>query len=357
MKHLKLNYLLTTLALATTLASCHKDKEVVKNTTPLVTSVYVLNQGNFGKSNSSLTFYDKSTSTTTADIFTSANSRGLGATANDAKIYGTKMYITVDLSGTVEVVDAKTAKSIKQVLFQNSDKSSREPRSVAFANGKVFISLYDGQVGKVAVMDTTTYTVSQYINVGVDPEGMTVVNNKLYVANSGGINYPNVDKTVSVIDLATLSKTKDITVGQDPYGVSSDAYGHVFVVAYGVFGTSNASLTVIDSSSDTVLSTKDFTGGPLAIAGDNGYYIDGDGTIKIYNVKTLTAGTTNFIADATVLKAGYAINVLASTGEVFVTDAVDYSSNGTLYAFDKTGKKEYSFTTGVNPGTITFVSK
>ena len=51
------------------------------------------------------------------------------------------------------------------------------------------------------------------------------------------------------------------------------------------------------------------------------------------------------------------LTVDSITGEVFIADAKDYSSNGTLYAFDKTGKKEYSIVTGINPGKITLVNK
>ena len=357
MKSFRLHYLLGTIALVAVLTSCHKDKIVGNQATPTAqrAGVYILNQGNFGQANSSLTYYDYTTKALTADIFSSVNGRALGNTANDAKIYGSKMYITVDESGTVEVVNAKTAKSIKQIQFLNSDNTSKEPRSLAFYNGNVYISLYNGTV---AVMDTITYTVSKYITVGNDPEQLAVANGKLYVANGGGLNYPAVDSTLSVINLSTSAVIKTIPVGPDPYAVSVDSNGDVFVAAYGVFGTSNASLTIINSTTDAVTSKNtNYTGGAFSINGDNAFYIDGDGTIKIFNVKTFTPGTTNFISDGTTFTAPYAIAADTLTGEVFVTDAKDYASNGLIYAFDKTGKKEYSLTTGINPGTIVFVNK
>jgi len=355
MKTFKLQHLFIAIAFATTLASCHKDKKVTPDQpTAQRAGVYVLDQGNLGKPNSALTYYDYTTKTLTADIFSTANSRGLGNTANDIKIYGSKMYIVVDKSGTVEVVNAKTAKSIKKVLFQNSDLSSREPRDIAFYKGNAYITLYDGNV---AVMDTATYSVSKYIPVGRNPEQLAVSNGKLYVANGGGLSYPNVDKTLSIIDLGTLTETKKITVGDNPYAVSVDNYGDVFVVAYGVYGITNASLSIINSSTDVLTSKADFGGGPFSINGDSAYYIDADGTVKIFNVKTFTSSATNFITDGTAITSPYAIAVDPLTSEVFVTDAKDYNSNGVLYAFDKTGKKEYSIVTGINPGSIVFVNK
>ncbi|MHB8207544.1 DUF5074 domain-containing protein [Mucilaginibacter sp.] len=357
MKSTQLNYLLGSIALLTTITSCHKDKIVNTQTAPTAerAGIYILDQGDLGQANSALTYYDYTTKVLTPDIFSSVNGRGLGNTANDVKIYGSKMYIAVDESGTVEIVDSKSAKSIKKVLFLNPDNTSKEPRDIAFYNGNAYVSLYNGTV---AVMDTITYTVSKYITVGNDPEQLAVANGKLYVANGGGLNYPAVDSTVSVINLSTSTVTKTIAVGPDPYAVSVDSYGNVYVTAYGVYGTSNASLTIINSSTDAVTSrNNNYTGGAFAINGNNAFYIDGDGTIKIFNVKTFTSTTTNFISDGTTFVAPYAIATDPLSGEVFVTDAENYSSNGLIYAFDKTGKKEYSLTTGINPGSIILVNK
>ncbi len=358
MKHIKLSYLLLTIAVAGSLASCHKDKMVNNQGTPKAerAGLYVLDQGNLGSPNSASTYYDYTTKNLIPDIFLSVNGQGLGNTANDAKIYGSKMYLVVDKSGTVNVVNAKTAKLIKQVLFLNNDlnKTSQEPRDIAFYNGKAYISLYNGTVD---VMDTSTFTVSKTITVGRNPEQLAVANGKLYVANGGGLSYPDVDSTLSVIDLNSLAVTKTINVGPNPYAVSVDSYGDVFVTAYGVYPTSNSSLTIVDSKTDAVKSRTDFTGGPFSINGDNAFYIDIDGKVKIFNVKTLATTNTNFITDGTSLTAAYAVATDPLSGEVFVTDAKDYNSDGLIYAFDKTGKKEYSLTVGINPGTIVFVNK
>ena len=364
MKSLKLSYLSIVLASAALLASCHKDKAVTPDKpTAERAGLYILDQGTFTTPNSTLTYYDYTTKTLTPDIFMSANGQGLGNTANDIQVYGSKMYIVVDKSGVVDVVNPKTAKLIKQVTIQDSKGTSLEPRDITFYKGNAYISIYNGAVGEVGVMDTVTYTISKYIPVGRNPEQLAVSNGKLYVANSGGLSYPNVDNTVSVIDLSTLTETTKVTVGSDPYAVSVDTYGDVFVTSYAVYASdfvtiiSNSSLTIINSSTDAVTSKTDFTGGPFSINGDTAYYIDGDGTVKTYNVKTHTATGTAFITDGTKLTAAYAVYADTLTGEVFVTDAKDYNSNGLIYAFDKTGKKEYSLVTGINPGNVLPVNK
>ncbi|MEO6524287.1 MAG: DUF5074 domain-containing protein [Mucilaginibacter sp.] len=366
MKHFKLRYLFISLACVTVLASCHKDKqeEVKDQPTAQRAGVYVLNQGQFPSGVGTLTYYDYTSKLLTADIFASANAnKPLGTTPNDAKIYGSKLYIAVDLSGTVEVVNAKTAKSIKTLSFLTGT-TSREPRSLAFYKSNAFVTLYDGNV---VVIDTASLTVIKTIPVGRNPEQMAVSNGKLYVANGGGLTYTNVDKTVSVIDLTTLTVTKLITVGDDPYAVSADSYGNVYVNGYGCYACTvptNASLSIINSATDVVTKKTDFGPGPFTIVGDNAYYLSTSYAtgaavtqVLIYNVKTQTNGSTNFITDGTTFTAAYALAVDDLTGEVFITDAKNYSSNGTLFAFDKTGKKEYTIATGVVPGTIVFVNK
>jgi len=264
------------------------------------------------------------------------------------------MYIVVNVSSTIEVVDPFTAKSIKQIKMQNGT-TGREPRDIAFYKGNAYITSYDGTV---AVMDTASLTISKYITVGNDPEQLAVANGKIYVANSGGLNFPNYDKTVSVIDPGTNTVIKTLTVVVNPQDVTTDNNGHVYVLSAGDYGATPSSLAIIDDNSDVVTSQINFDASVFTFAGSNAYFITNEGKVGVYNPLSQSAvPNVNFISDGTTLKAPYAINVDASTGEVFVTDAIDYTSNGKLYAFDKNGKLEYSFTTGINPGRIALLKK
>ena len=85
---------------------------------------------------------------------------------------------------------------------------------------------------------------------GKNPEGLVVQNGKLYVTNSGGLDYPNYDTTVSVIDLATFSEIKKILVGVNPGGIATDSQGDVYVVARGNHGDILPQLVRINSVTD-----------------------------------------------------------------------------------------------------------
>jgi len=358
MKQFKLNYILIVLAMASVLSACRKDKENVpeeQEIVPVRKGLYILSEGNFNGNNSSLTYYDYDTKVITADKFSAANGRGLGDTGNDVQVYGSKMYIVVNASNTVEVLNANTAKSIKQLEFKDGT-TGRQPRYVVFNKNKAFVSSYDGTV---AVIDTTSLVIEKYIKVGRNPERMAIANGKLYVANSGGLDSPDYDNTVSVVDLATLTEIRKITVTENPRGVYADEYGDIYVLSTGNYGNVAPAMAIIDSKADAVTKTiNNFSAGSMAINGDIAYIVTGfDGAVSTFNVKTETAGTGSFITDDTEVTIGYGINVDITTGEVFVSNATSFSTQGTVICFDSNGKKKYELKAGVLPNGVAFINK
>lgn len=353
MKHLTNVKLFISLAfVAAIIASCHKDKVTPDTGTPTAqrAGLYVLNQGNFTHNNSTLSYYDYSTSTLTADIFSAANTSKLGDVGNDAAIYGSKMFITVNNSNIVDVVVAKTAKLIKQITLS-------QPRSVVFFGSNAFVTSYSGTV---SVIDTTSLTITKTITVGPDPEQMVISNNKLYVANSGGLN-PTPNNTVSVIDPVGLTVTKTITIPiVNPISMAADTYGHVYVSSAGDYNKVLPGVTLISNTTDAVITAPSFNigyGSTIVNSGDFMYYLTIDNKVGVFNAKSQVAAQANFITDGTAPTVPYALTVDSNSGEVFVADALNYTANGLVYAFDKTGKKEYVITVGVCPGKIVLVNK
>lgn len=358
MKTLKHHFFLYSLLFITILGSCKKDKiEDGSGTEPTSErqGIYVLSQGLFNANNSVLSYFDYDNRAFTFDQFSKVNSRGLGDTGNDAKVYGSKIYIVVNVSGTLEVVNARTGVSIKKIDVKNGN-ISRQPRSIVFDKNRAFISSFDGTV---AVMDTTSLTIEKYITVGRNPEGMAIANGKLYVANSGGLGYPdNYDKTVSVIDLTTLTETKKITVVDNPGNVAADQYGDIYVLSVGNYTPAvPSSMAIIDSKTDVVKSQKIFSYGSMAISGDYAYITNGDGTVKLFNVKTELLEKENFISDGTIITQPFGIDIDDLSGEVFVTDAPTYNTKGKVLCFDKVGTLRYLLPAGINPCKVVFINK
>lgn len=79
-------------------------------------------------------------------------------------------------------------------------------------------------------------------------------------------------------------------------------------------------------------------------------------TYAIVDTKTKRVVSRNFIRDGTdkTIQIPYGVAVNLDTREIFVTDAKDYVTPGTLYCFDPDGKKKWSVTTGDIPAHIAF---
>lgn len=353
MRSFKLKNLIILSVAVAVLSACTKDRIQVTPDKPTAerAGVYVLNQGNFGANNSTLSFYNYATKQLTADFFGAANpDKKIGDTGNDVGIYGSKMYIIVNNSGTIKVVNTKTGLLIKDIALNQC-------RNVVFYRSNAFVTSYDN---KVAVIDTASLTITKSITVGRNPEQMVVSNNKLYVANSGGLSFGNPDKTVSVIDLTSLTETKKVDVIEDPVSMTADNYGNVYVLSLGNFDNIAPGLTIIDNKTDAVKSKPAVSLGyniPIIALGDFVYYPTADNKIAVYNAKTQKPEKENFVTDGTTFLSAFALAADELTGEIFVTDAKDFNSNGTLTSFDKNGKKEYVLTTGISPGRVILVNK
>ena len=179
-----------------------KTNNINPDVSELKHGLLVLNEGLFNLNNASLSWIDLNTNSVSEDFFQQKTGRKLGDTGNDLQRYGGKIYVLVNVSSTIEVLDAKTGQSLKQIVMQENG-TAKQPRNIAFYENKVFVSCFDGYVD---VIDTTTFNIEKRIKVGSNPENMVVNNHRLYVSNSGGL-IPSLDSTISVIDCQTLFYT------------------------------------------------------------------------------------------------------------------------------------------------------
>ena len=192
--------------------------------------LYVLCEGLYGMNNSTLYSREMQTGESKRDVFREKNARGLGDTGNDMGIYGSKLYIVMNGSNLIEVTDARTALSLKQIPLVDAQGIGRQPRYIAFSDGKAYVCNFDNTVCRI---DTATLEVEAVTEVGRDPDGICVSGDYLFVSNSGGLDFPDCDNTISVVDLASFKEIKKIEVGRNPYTIEADAQGFVYVCTRG----------------------------------------------------------------------------------------------------------------------------
>lgn len=324
--------------------------------------LYILNSGKYKANNATLDYYDFETKTLTQKVFSTVNGRGLGDTANDMLVYGSKMYIAIDVSNTIEITDLD-GKSLNTIAPKDESGQPQSPRYLAAYEGKVYVTLFDGHL---ACIDTTTMEITQKVKVGPNPYQVCLVGNKLYVANSGGYN-PVKDSTLSVVDPVTFTEEKKVVVGLNPQSVKADGQGNLYVLCAGNFGDVKASVMQynIDKGTSTALYSNDNL--IISMNSDTLYVISSESNESTgwvtanskfitYDAKTSKEITDNFITDGTNVEKPYCLNV-DSRGTIYVGTS-DYTNTGDMFIFSSegvlTGKIAVS---GINPVKACFVER
>ena len=344
-----------------------------------IVGMYVLNEGNMGSNKASIDFLDLDENKPTVhylrNIYSERNPnvvKELGDVGNDIKIYGSKLWIVVNVSNKVEVATADSCKRITQINIPNC-------RYLAFKDGFAYVSSYVGPVkldqdaplGMVYKVDTVDFKKKDSVVVGYQPEALCIVDNKLYVANSGGYRAPNYDNTLSEIDLTTFKEIRKIKVGLNLHHCQVDHYGQIWVTSrgnyndvpsriYWLYKGHNQLYEVIDSI-DTPVSGLSIVGDSLYYYGSAWNSATATNTISygLINVRTHQTIETNLFSAPQIkdVTMPYGIMVNPTERDFYLMDAKNYVSSGSLLHFKPDGTFDWSVQTGDIPGHATFVYK
>ena len=339
-----------------------------------IVGMYLLNEGALGSNKATLDYLDFTQGKYTRNIYAERNPdavKELGDVGNDAQVYGGRLYLVINASHKVEVLDRRTAKRIGQVDIPNC-------RYIGFSGGKAYVSSYvarafqKDQKGAIYELDTATLQVIRTCEVGYQPEGFAIVDDLLYVANSGGYQSPNYSNTVSVVRLSTMSLEGEFTVGTNPSKVLKDKYGKLWITSQGNYATIAPDVRIatlkghgyqVTDSLQLPLSGCAFTPG-----GDTLLYYS---TVYSYATKSTTIGygmlsvkdiaplDESFITDGTEgeIVAPYGLAVNPETGDILIADAKDYKQSGELFCYNRQGRLKWRVQTGDIPGHMACVGR
>ena len=341
------------------------------------TGAYVVNSGNmYSNIESSLTAIDYASSTATQNVFKAANGRPLGNTANDGIVYGNKIYLAVDQSNTIEVIDKKTKQSIKQIKTTDllGKAEGADPRHIIADGGKVYFTTYGGYV---AAVDTTSFALQKKWQVGSSPEGLVFGNGNIYVANS---NYAAGGGNISCINLSNDNvETKNIEGVNNPTGIYYAA-GLLYVLENPVYGPAPDYVPTGENS----LRTVNFAEGKSQKVADGNYavcvtpgattrmdvvrphfYVLNTPYGGTASVSVLAAGSTQpqamTLSEMPVSPCGIFADPL--NGHIFVLSykmgdkgTPDYNGNGYVVEYDSAGQKQHEYETGVGSCAMFFDS-
>ncbi len=355
MVHHTIKILPTTCIIILLLASgCRKDKPEDVTTKLPEHGAIVLNEGGWGNNEAELSVIDYSDMSITNGAFAKLNGRGLGDVAQDVAVYGSRIYVTVWGSNTVEAIDRKSGKSSR------IDFGDRGPRYLECAGGKVYVSCYSPT--SVVRIDTSTLQIEATCQLsGLQPEGLCINGSNLYVLNTwkqDAAGNPEYDSTMSVVDLTTFSETRKITVGTNPQKIKKLDNSHLAISYTGDYADMHGGLAIVDLNDmsirhiNTNISNMDTYNGHIYYYAHN-YGEAWNGRIHIVNGITLqeTTITLSETGGYSAQYYPYAININQTTGEIYIAGA-QYGANGDIYCFAPSGTLKWVLEAGPLPSKI-----
>jgi YVTN family beta-propeller protein len=341
---------------AFTVVSCKKDDPPKPPESPgkYENGLLVLNEGLFQQNNSSLSFYSLENKQVYTQAFLTENGRGLGDTGNDFKKYTLNgvsyILVAVDISSQLEIVEAATLKSVAQIpLFDGT--SAREPRHIEIYGNTAYVCNFDGTV---SVIDLQTNAIAATLVVGANPDGLMQVGNKLYVANSGGLNYPVYDSTMSVIDMNTKEVIQTFETRINSSAMVLDSQNEIYLLSAGNYADVDQALVRISTTTNSVLQEFDVAVGSITQVGDWLYYYDMEANaVRRFNMIAETFEGTNLI-DASGYETFYGMKFIAELGWLFCFDAEGYVNSSTIRAYTPSGVFQFEFTAEINAKKIIY---
>jgi hypothetical protein len=330
-------------------SSCDDGGEVQ---VPKKTGIIIVNEGNFGAGNGSLSFYDEELMTISNNLIRSANGgAAIGSLVQSVYLHDGVGYILCNDANKIEFIDQESFGFLANPLDEVN-----VPRYMTVVGNKGYISCwgsYDANYALpdsyIAVMDLATKSIIDTLECGSGPEGIFASGNTLFVANS-------FETTVSVIDLSSGSSSK-IEFEAAPQHFVQDAAGNLWVslVSGWAYPAAKAGIQAINIASlekgtfVPVLNVK----GSLAIdsESENIYVLTAEAypktgtTVQKYNTITKSLGTNPIVSGDNFYGIGYNI----TTDKLYVADNLAFSGNGKITVYNQDGTLFDEQVAGIGP--------
>jgi YVTN family beta-propeller protein len=334
------------------LPGCNRDDvlEPIPVTGTEAEGAYVLSEGGFSAGSSKLYFYNLLSGSFAESIFNPAN---LGLVPDGMILDNDNLFITEQGNFGAAGKVYKTDTNGTVILSSNVGVN---PYSLATANGKLYIT--NGPVNNVSVVDKNSLMTLSIITVGVYPQEILALGNKVFVCNTSEF-MGATDSTVSVIDAASDIIIATIKVRQTPSSLAVTNDNKLLVGCPGVsaigiiYKIDPDNYSILDSF---VINNAFASGFAKDIAvdrnTDNIYFIS-----NLNNIVRLNLVTKQSIVFINNLNAStdlfYGYNYDSKNVRHYVANAdINFTLNGSLNVYDGNAALLNTFTTGIAPRRI-----
>lgn len=319
--------------------------------------VFISCEGNFMYGNSSLSFYDKVNRQVYNQVFFARNGAPLGDVAQSLAFWANSLFVVVNNSGKVVVINPVTLE------FKGVITGLVSPRYIQFINDKkAYVS--DLYARRITVFNPSTLEKAGYISVTDGKAGSSKHPTETFarVENLVFVTCWSYDNLVLVIDTDSDTLVDSISVPAQPKKIVVDCKGKIWVLTGGSYqgaqgGYENPGLVRIDPDTKTVEqimrwdSHADKPGDmKLNPAKDTLLIIAGD----LYKMPVTDRRLPASPAIHAENRLFFSLGVDPENGDIYLTDAIDYSQNAVIYRYTSSGIPIDTFRVGINPGDFLF---
>ncbi|MEM7369837.1 MAG: DUF5074 domain-containing protein [Bacteroidota bacterium] len=329
------------------LMSCTPESpEIIDPPAPESGHVFVLNEGNFQWGNASLDKYDPETKMLQSGLFQAINQFPLGDVLQSMTVFDGKMYLVVNNSGKIELLDPESLESIGTI-----DGLSSPRYFLGISSTKAYVS--DLYANAVSVLDLATQSVSGKIPIEGWTEQMVLVNEQVFVTN---VQRPYL----FVLDPQSDQLIDSIRVRIGGNGIVRDKQGMLWLACGEILQPDvEGALYKIDPETRTVIDSFLF---PIAqkpselqmnAQGDALYFLT-------TAVVRMSIEATDLPADPLIPEEGglwYGLGIDPATEEIYLADAIDYVQKGVILRYTSGGELIDEFRAGIIPGGFYFQEK
>jgi hypothetical protein len=347
---MKQAYSFITITIITFLCSCHKETPNSIGSG----SIIVINEGGFGHGNADLSVYNPSTKTVFNNVFSQENGFAMGDVAQSLYLIGDTAFIV--MNNSQKVVIAKASQNFKYISSISLPNSSPRYFLPVDSRRAYVTELYSN---KIWVVDYRADTLIKSIPVTGWTEQMVSWSGKIYVEEATtpsatygtGSTSPPVH-AVLMIDPASDQIVNSVSLQSDPGSIALTGQNKLFVLSPQQTSPLlvSASLYEIDMASFSI--QHQFNYSPTRYPNYIRYssvsnqlmYADSGGIFVMQPTDTIIPPNPFIVSQGWNI---YGLNPDPVTGDIYISDAVDYQQASHIWRYSQTGVNLDHFNAGI----------
>jgi len=315
------------------------------------TGVLIINEGSFGTNDGEVFHFNRSLGALTGSVFELENNRPFAGLLEDIVLEEGRLYLVAN-TGKIEIVDPGNFRSLGSV---SGDLD--QPRSLATANGKLFVSdygPYDTNYGTpdsyVAVIsDLDGGIVKKRIEVSNKPEDLFASGKYVFVAGSeeGKVEIIDSEKEEVIKVLEVEGKPAQFFEQEGDLWLYSFDDAHVYFQSFHLDNLTKKEFRGLDIANPT---------NRIAFGEDNKIYIltstgwpeykDGIAVVSIYDTTIIPKWKSG--------SGFYGIGYDQERQEIYLANAKGFQGIGEVSIFQKDGSLKLTIEVGRGPSGFLF---